>query len=177
MWRYFTATKQDRYLDVLQHLVNSYNHTVHSTTDIAPAKINVMNAEGIWRKVYKFPSKKKEKKPNYNLGELVRISKAKKTFEKGYKPNWTREVFKITRVYKKSLPEYRLQDLSGEDILGKFLEKELQLVIPEEGQSYKIKKVVRSKGKGSSKQYLISWEGFPDKFQTWIPSKDMKLYK
>lgn len=175
MWRYFTATRQERYIDVLQDLVNSYNRTPHSSTGYAPADVNVMNGETVWRKMYKFPIKRK--RPKYKAGDLVRISKTKKTFEKGYRPNWTREVFKINRVYKRSLPEYSIKDLDGEDILGKFLEFELQAVTPQETQNYKIKQVVRSKGKGAAKQYLISWEGYPDKFQTWIPAKDLKLFK
>ena len=173
MWRYFTATRQERYTDVLQHLVDSYNATVHSTTGYAPADVNVMNGETVWRKMHKFPLKRKQ--PMYQPGDLVRISKVKKTFEKGYRPNWTREVFKIKRVYKRALPEYTIQDLTGEDILGKFLERELQAVRPTQ-TTYKVKRIVRTKGRGAAKQHLISWEGYPDKFQTWIPSKDLKQY-
>lgn len=176
LWRYFTASKQERYTDVLQHIVNSYNNTTHSSTGYAPADVNVMNAEDVWRKLYKYPVKSKKKKPSFKVGDLVRISKTKKTFEKGYRSNWTREVFRVTRVYKKTFPEYRLEDLMGEEILGKFLERELQSVHPQETQSYKVKRIVRSKGKGSSKENLVSWEGYPDKFQTWIPAKDMRLY-
>ena len=85
-------------------------------------------------------------------------------------------MFKVTGVYKKFLLEYAIQDLQGDDILGKFLEYESQMVSPKECQSYKVKKVVRSKGKGTSKEFLILGEGYPDKFQTWILAKDLKLY-
>ena len=169
MWRYFTASKQERYVHVLQNLVDGYNNTVHSTTGMAPSDINALNAEQVWRKVYKFPQK--YKKPRYKEGDLVRISKTKKTFEKGYRSNWTREIFKVVRVYKRVKPEYKLEDLTGEDILGKFLESELQVVMQEE-QTYKVKKVIKRKGK----ETLVSWEGYPDKFQTWIPTTDMKQY-
>ena len=112
MWRYFTVTKQERYIDVLQHLVDSYNRAVHSSTRVAPDKINVMNAEHVWRKMYKFSSKKKT--PKIKVDDFVRISKTTQTFEKGYQANWTREIFKITRIYKKPLPEYTIQDLQGD---------------------------------------------------------------
>ena len=79
------------------------------------------------------------------------------------------------RIYKKPLPEYAIQDLQGDGILGKFLEYKFQAVSPKEGQSYKVKKVVRNKGKGASKECLISWEGYLDKFQTWILAKELKL--
>lgn len=173
MWRYFTATNHQRYIDILQNMVDSYNDTVHTTTGYPPSSINVMNAENVWRKMYKFDQTKKKKRPSFKVDDLVRISKAKKTFEKGYKPNWTREVFKITRVYKKRLPEYKLHDLMGEEILGHFLETELQAVDPEENQIYKVKKVLKRKGKES----LVTWEGFPEKFKTWIPTPSLKTYQ
>ena len=177
MWRFFTATKRDRYIDVLQDLVDSYNNSVHRTTGFAPAKVNVMNGEKVWRKMYKHKLNPTSSHPKFKRGDLVRISKTKKTFEKGYRPNWTREVFKVTHVYKRKLPEYRLEDLKGEDILGKFLEKELQGVTPDETQTYRAKKVIRRKGKGRQKQVLVSWEGFPDKFRSWIPEKELPLYR
>ena len=175
MWRYFTATNQQRYVDVLPQLVHSYNNSVHGSTAIAPAKVNVMNAETIWRKLYKFPLHKK--KPTYKVGDMVRISKAKKTFEKGYRPNWTKEVFKVKKVFKTALPEYSLVDLQEEDILGKFLEPELQAVASGELQWFRVNKIIRSKGQGSSKQHLVSWIGYPEKFQTWINSKELKQYQ
>ena len=74
------ATKHEWYVNVLQHLMDSDNHTVHSSTGVAADKMNGMNAEEVWRKMYKFPSKKK-KKIDTKPGDLVRISKTKKTFE------------------------------------------------------------------------------------------------
>lgn len=173
MWRYFTASKTQRYIDVLQSILESYNSTTHTTKDYAPSDVNVMNAESVWRKMYKYGEKVKSTKTTFKVGDLVRISKAKKTFEKGYKPNWTREVFKVTRIYKKRIPAYKLHDLMGEEILGHFLASELQGVDPKENQIYKYKKVIRKKGKES----LVTWEGFPDKFKSWIPTNMLKAYQ
>lgn len=38
-------------------------------------------------------------RPKYKLGDKVRISKYKYTFEKDYTPNWTKEVFAIVKAY------------------------------------------------------------------------------
>ena len=173
MWRYFTASSTHRYIDVLQHIVESYNDTTHSATDYAPNDVNVMNAESVWRKMYKYGKKVKRKRPSFMVGSLVRISKTKRTFEQGYKSNWTKEVFRIIRVYKKRIPEYKLHDLMDEEILGRFLESELQAVDPLEGQIYKVKKVIKKRGK----ETLVVWEGFPDKFKTWIPTHKLKEYQ
>jgi len=175
LWRFFTATRRDRYLDVLQDVVDSYNGSVHGTTGYAPANVNVMNAEKVWRVMYgDLLQRSKLKSPKYKVDDMVRISKAKKTFEKGYRSNWTKEIFKVSRVYRgRKVHEYRIEDLDSEEIQGKFLEKELQEVKPAESQTFKVEKVIRKNIKG---EVLVQWEGFPAKFQSWIPKKDLPKY-
>ena len=102
-------------------------------------------------------------------GELVRIAKENNVFAKGYRPNWTSEIFKIKTVKSTKEPSYTLTDLHGEDILGSFLEPELQAVSEEETQTYKVRKVLRHRGRGRNKESLVLWEGFPDKYKRWIP--------
>ena len=87
---------------------NSYTHTIHSSSGGAPDKINVMNAKDVWGQCTSFDLKRK--KPRYKADDLVRISKRKKNFDKGYWPNWTREIFKIMGVYKKPLTKNAIQD-------------------------------------------------------------------
>ena len=41
--------------------------------------------------------------PKFKIGDIVRISKYKNIFEKGYVPNWSEEVFVIKKV-KNTLP-------------------------------------------------------------------------
>ena len=97
LWKYFTSKKSQRYLDVLPKVMNAYNHKIHSSIGIAPVKVNAYNAESVWRKLYQYPFKKKYKKPRLKEGDLVRISKAKKIFEQGYKCNWTKEFLSSRR--------------------------------------------------------------------------------
>ena len=71
------------------------------------------------------------KKNNYQdstfkIGDIVRISKYKNIFAKGYVPNWSEEVFVIKKV-KNTVPWTNvITDLKGEEIVGTFYEKELQ---------------------------------------------------
>ena len=60
------------------------------------------------------------------MGDIFRISKAKRTFKKGYLPNWTEEIFTIATREQKREPEYQLGDFNKNLIEGKFYEKELQ---------------------------------------------------
>ena len=176
LWRYFTATKEKRYIDILPQILLSYNNKRHSTTGMAPSKVTVHNAEHVWRKMYQFATRKKGyKKPRFTAGDHVRISKAKDTFEKGYKTNWRSEIFVIKRVFKKHIPEYALQDLAGEDILGKFLEFELQRV--KKGDSFTVSKIVRRKGQGKKRELLVEWIGYPKSLRTWIPASHLKQHQ
>ena len=175
LWRYFTATKHQKYLEILPDIMHSYNTTKHSAIGMKPADVNEYNAETVWRKVYKYTApKEKYKSPKFKEGDHVRISKAKDTFEKGYKTNWIKEVFVIKKVLRKVHPEYIVQDLAGEDILGKFLDIELQLVPKGE---FEVRKIVRRKGTGKVAEVLVQWKGYPETLKTWIPLKDLKQYQ
>lgn len=174
LWRYFTASKHQRYIDILPHIVESYNNSIHSTTGIAPAKVTVYNSESIWRKMYQFDSRQ-YKVPKFKVGDHVRISKAKDTFEKGYRTNWRSEIFVIKKVFHKEYPEYALQDLDGEDILGKFTEFELQPI--KKIDNFTVKKIKRKRGKGKTRELLVEWEGYPETLKTWIPASSLKHHQ
>lgn len=45
LWRYFTHKNTRRYIDVLPAIIHSYNHTVHSGIKMAPATVNLHNAD------------------------------------------------------------------------------------------------------------------------------------
>ena len=62
------------------------------------------------------------------MGDRVRISKTKRTFEKGYLPNWTTELFTISRKVP-GRNAYRIVDDHGEELEGTFYAKELQQVV------------------------------------------------
>ena len=50
----------------------------------------------------------------------------KKTFEKGFTPNWTEEHCTINKVKPKKPVTYNIEDTTGEVIQGTFYEPELQ---------------------------------------------------
>ena len=61
----------------------------------------------------------------FKVGDKVRISKKKGTFEKGYLPNWTEEVFSIAQRLRRISPVYRLREYDGTMLEGTFYEREL----------------------------------------------------
>jgi len=66
--------------------------------------------------------KKYAQKVKYRVGDLVRISRAKDAFEKGYEAKWSQEIFQIYSVLDWRNPYvYKLQDLADEVIDDIFL--------------------------------------------------------
>ena len=64
--------------------------------------------------------------PKFKIGDKVRISKYKgKTFDKGYTPNWTEEIFTVDKIQHINPITYNIKDLNYEEIQGSFCEPEL----------------------------------------------------
>ena len=70
-----------------------------------------------------------DKDPKFKIGDHVRISKYKNIFTKGYTPNWSEEVFVISKI-KNTVPwTYVINDLNGEKIIWRFYEKNYERLI------------------------------------------------
>ena len=63
---------------------------------------------------------------NTDFGDRVRISTKDIPFQKGYKPQFTDEIFETSAISTKKPPTYIIKDLDKEEILVKFYEKELK---------------------------------------------------
>ena len=107
-----------------------------------------------------------KKNPKFKVGDHVRISKYKNIFAKGYAPNWSEEIFIVSKI-KDTVPwTYVISDLNGEEIIGTFYEKELQKTNQEE---FRIEKVIKRKGNKLS----VKWKGYDISFNSWIDKKDI----
>jgi len=102
----------------------------------------------------------------FKIGDKVRIHKKKKFFEKGFTPNWTEEVFNVSKVQRTDPIANKITDLNDEEIQGTFYEQELQKTSQE---VFRIGKVVK-KGKTKS---LVKWKGYPESFNSWVDNKDL----
>ena len=63
---------------------------------------------------------------------------------------------------------YRIRDLAGEEIAGSFYREQLQKT---DQSVYRIDRIVRRRL--TTKEVLVKWSGYPDKFNSWIPETDM----
>ena len=111
-----------------------------------------------------FEKEVNNKDPTFKIGDYVRISKYKNIFAKGYMPNWSEEVFIISKIKNTVSWTYVINDLNGEEIIGTFYEKELQKSNQKE---FRIEKVLKKKGDRS----YVKWKSYDNSFNSWIDKK------
>ena len=90
-----------------------------------------------------FKKEVNDKDPKFKIGDHVRIWKYKNIFAKGYTPNWSEEVFVVSKIKNTVLWRYVINDLNGEKIIGTIYEKEVQKT---NQQELNIEKVISRKG-------------------------------
>ena len=64
-------------------------------------------------------------KPKLKVGVYVRNVDKRNIFSKGYTSNWNRELFRVNEVLKTHPPTYKIEDINGEIIEGKYYEQEI----------------------------------------------------
>ena len=97
------------------------------------------------------------------MSEFLNI---KNIVAKGYTPNWSEEVFIVSKI-KNTVPwTYVINDLNGEEIIETFYENKLKKTNQKE---FRIEKVIKRKG---DKLY-VKWKGYDNSFNSWIDKKDL----
>ena len=181
--RYMIEKNTQRYIDVLQKIVTSYNHTWHSGIRSEPVNVNKQNEKQLWWQMYwpKEPYVKKEKKKkqkikfNFDIGDRVRTTYTRRPFERAYDSKWTGEIFKISRRFiRQNQPIYKLVDWYEKPVAGTFYQNELQKIETTDTDMWKIEKVLKYKGRGNKREALVHWLGWPKHFDSWIPASEIK---
>ncbi|XP_045156892.1 uncharacterized protein LOC123523241 [Mercenaria mercenaria] len=171
MWKYFTHEKARRYIDILDDLVHAYNHSFHRSIQTTPASVTEKTEPEVSQHLYG----SKSKPISVKVGDLVRINKTKRTFDKVYLPNWTKELFKVIHIRRSLPPAVQLEDLGGEKIEGSFYLPEIQTI--KDKDIYEIESVLarrtRKVGGKKIKEIKVHWEDYPKKFDSWIPESHL----
>ena len=114
-----------KYIHKLIQLGTTLNSRRNCSIDLIPK--NVKNSDFL-SILYSKPLRE-FKKPKSKVRDRVRISKCDLPFRKGYKPQFTKEVFEIVAISSKKPPTYTIKDEQDEIIRGKFYQEELTKVI------------------------------------------------
>ena len=198
LYRMLTEKNTTKFLKHHRKIISSYNKRRHSgLKNKTPQyvhflkdrrKINTISKDILDVKTKNIRSKRKsvnKMKKGINtstrlkVGSHVRLVLATVTqskFARGYKQQNTQEIFRIHSIKKNTSPvTYRLKDLSGEVVDGSFYKQEL--VETEKPEFFLINKIIKSKKVGNKKQYLVSWVGYNDSFNSWVGGEDIYDFK
>ena len=97
---------------------------------------------------------------------MLEFQNTKSIIAKGHTPNWSEEIFVISKI-KITVPwTYRISDINGEEITGCFYEKELQRTNQKE---FRIENVIARKGN----KLFVKWKGYDNSFNSCIDKKDI----
>ena len=160
IFKHMTAVSKNVYFDVLDDIVDKYNNTVHRI-------IKMKRTDVISDSYAEYNRDSNEKDPKFKDGDRVRISKSKNIFAKWYTPNWSEEVFVVSKI-KNTVPlTYVISDLNGEPIFRSFYKKELQKTNQEK---FRTEKGLKRKGD----KLHIKWNGYYNSFNSWIDKKGLE---
>ena len=175
MFRWFEENDTKRYIDVLPELLHSYNHSRHRTIGMRPVDVTKANERKIFNRMYgeHFASSDEQK---FSQKEPVRISSAKTVFDKGYLPNWTDEVFKISDTVKHPKKVYKIEDIEGEPVKGTFYPEELQSVTYDFPSKFSVEQVLKERKRKGVTEIFVHWKGYPSRYNSWIAKSELKNY-
>ena len=92
----------------------------------------------------------------------------RRPFRKGYLGDWSRETFEIASRLPTSPVTYELRDLDVEIIKGRFYEPEVQKVSKSRDDYFDVDRILKMRKRGGKMRYLVSWKGYPAKFNSWV---------
>ena len=147
IYKDMTAVSKNVYINKLDDIVNEYNNTYHKTIKMKPIDVKDNTYIDSIKEV-------NDKDPKFRVGDHVRISK-KNIFAKGYTPNWSEENFLIKEV-KNTVPwTSAINDLSSEEIIRTFYQRELQKTSQQEFKKQKVIKRKKTNYMPNGKEAII----------------------
>ena len=185
LFRYMMKHRTQRYIDILQDMVKSYNQTVHRSLGEAPGSVSKENEDESRLQQYLLrqnkPKKTRSKNTNrqykFNIGQTVRISHVRSVFDREYSQKWTGEIFIVkSRFKREGIPVYRLESWDKERVEGTFYEQELQNIQVNDSTEYFIQDILKRRARNKRKEVLVRWLHWPKKYDSWIPEEDVKDY-
>ena len=125
------------------------------------------------RKLYGKSWTKPGRQLKFKLGDQVCISKSRRTFNKGYLPSWTQEIFTMIQIIPRVPSLYPLRDYADDEIGDVFYAEELQKVYKSD-DIYKIEKILAEKKENGKVKVVVKWLGHNKKLNSWIPKSELR---
>ena len=168
--RVYTSRGSHRWIDILSDVVRGYNNSYHTSIGMKPDQVNTENEAEVRERL--FPPITTRFRTVFKVGDNVRITRQKSTFQKGYEQTYSYRIYQVREVQDTKPPTYLIKDFNGDPILGAFYKEELQIV-DKSDNIYPIEKVINSRQTSNGTEYLVKFMGYPDSANTWIPQQDL----
>lgn len=169
LFKYFTHNNTRRYLGVLDQLMKSYNNTYHSSIKMSPNQVNDATEDLVRERLYP-PKPNKKPRFRFDIGDAVRITKARSPFAKSYEEGgWSEEIFFVENRHSTFPVTYSIRDYNQETIKGKFYADELSKVTRRRGdEMFKVEEILKTKRTPDGKiKYFVKWYGYSNDFNSW----------
>lgn len=197
IFKVFMSRGNHTWIDIFESVTKAYNGSYHRMISMRPEDVTE-ETENLCRILQYFrthkvpytpmPSKKKKKEskdekksnpkppqPKFPVGSQVRISSYKNKFTREFDIKWSIEIYTVKSCYlRQGVYVYQLQDSRGEPIVGKFYKSELDFAKTPQNEMYSVEEILKTRGKGKNKQYLIKWLGYPRSEASWVDAKDLR---
>lgn len=174
IYKYMSENETNRYVNVFQALVKTYNNRKHRMIGTTPLKAETDDNThvGIRLLMSKYREGIKKKDVIFSVGDTVRVAKTKNKFSRGYHQRSNEEIFKIYKISTKMpVPMYYLESYdSSEKIKGGFYSFELTKI---SGEIFRIEKVIRKRTRNGNKELYVKWKGFNDTYNSWVMESDV----
>ncbi|CAJ0566500.1 unnamed protein product, partial [Mesorhabditis spiculigera] len=108
----------------------------------------------------------------FEVGDSVVLSNKRQVFQKGFRGLWGTELFVIKQIDMRSPVTYRVTDLNGELIEGRFYEQELQRAENPDGV-YKVERILKERRRKGKIEYFVKWLDYGDEFNSWVSAEDV----
>lgn len=186
IYKYLTNHGVVRYIDVLPEIVSTYNNRKHRSLDyMTPNEAdkikNQMKVRSIHIMKYgKLATIKKKRimrgrKNKFKIGDTVRIktyAQAPSSARRAYLQQFHGELFTISDINSRlPITMYEIKSMDTEEtVSGGFYANELTRI---RGDTFKIERIIRTRGKGVRKEYLVRWKYFGPQWDSWVKAEDM----
>lgn len=120
IYRYMEDSKSLKYYPKLQSFVKTMNSRINRSIRMAPKDVSNHDAIRLiaMKPVARYTA-------SFRVGDYVRAVLPDQSFRKGYKPQFSREIYKISEISTTNPVTYHLVDKNKKKLPGRFYEKQL----------------------------------------------------
>ena len=187
IYRFMEEKETERYIDNLPALVKLYNNRYHRTIKMSPKEAemedNIYELQDNISNYYEAsvgPYATKSKKAQFKIGDLVRISKHRGPFYKGYYQSFLPKIYQVAEILNFPIVMYKIKDNeTGKMESGTWYGEELQRVDENYYNSdtiFKIEKILKWRTRNKKKEALVKWKYWPEKYNSWEPEEAIQAF-